>query len=72
MSTRPDMSRLTWVKSSYSGGGGGQCVEYSRGLLPYGSVPVRDSKCPSGPAVVFSAGAFAAFVAAVRSESLGR
>ncbi|MFF3075211.1 DUF397 domain-containing protein [Kitasatospora sp. NPDC057904] len=32
-----------------------------------GAVPVRDSKDPSGPALVFSTGAWRSFVAAVRA-----
>ncbi|MFF2079244.1 DUF397 domain-containing protein [Kitasatospora sp. NPDC058162] len=35
-----------------------------------GLVPVRDSKDPHGPALVFSATAWAAFVAAVREGEL--
>ncbi|MFF2079881.1 DUF397 domain-containing protein [Kitasatospora sp. NPDC058162] len=35
-----------------------------------GAVPVRDSKDPNGPALVFSASAWAAFVAAVREGDL--
>ncbi|WP_234327050.1 DUF397 domain-containing protein [Streptomyces sp. NRRL WC-3742] len=35
-----------------------------------GLVPVRDSKDPQGPALVFSASAWGAFVAAVRSGDL--
>ncbi|MGW2252984.1 DUF397 domain-containing protein [Kitasatospora sp. NPDC001660] len=36
------------------------------GFLP-GAVPVRDSKDPHGPALVFPAPAWASFVAAVRA-----
>ncbi|MFG2198978.1 DUF397 domain-containing protein [Kitasatospora sp. NPDC048715] len=53
-----------WRKSSYSGGNGGNCVEVASGLP--GLVPVRDSKDPHGPALVFPAAAWAAFVAAVQ------
>ncbi|WP_308427732.1 DUF397 domain-containing protein [Streptomyces albospinus] len=35
-----------------------------------GAVPVRDSKVPHGPALVFPAGEWAAFVAAVKSGEL--
>ncbi|MFF7318406.1 MULTISPECIES: DUF397 domain-containing protein [Streptomyces] len=36
-------AQLTWVKSSYSAGDGGQCVE----VADAGSaVLIRDSKCP--------------------------
>ncbi|MEU4119651.1 DUF397 domain-containing protein [Kitasatospora sp. NPDC028055] len=39
------------------------------GFLP-SAVPVRDSKDPHGPALVFSAPAWAAFVTAVREGDL--
>ncbi|MFF2135781.1 DUF397 domain-containing protein [Streptomyces sp. NPDC058193] len=51
-----------WFKSSYSGANQGECLEVAGG---YSTVPVRDSKAPHGPALVFSAGGWAAFVAAV-------
>ncbi|MFI6152947.1 DUF397 domain-containing protein [Kitasatospora sp. NPDC051170] len=57
-----------WRKSSYSGGNGGDCIEVAPGFP--GLVPVRDSKDPQGPALVFSASAWEAFVAAVRSGDL--
>jgi hypothetical protein len=66
MSTIPDLSAARWEKSSYSGGNGGECVEFSRSFAEFGVVPVRDSKDPHGPALVFERAAFAAFVAAVR------
>lgn len=61
----------TWRKSSYSGGSGGDCVEMSDGLLP-GAVPVRDSRRRSGPVIVVPAGAWTAFVGAVRDGAIGR
>ncbi|WP_406450246.1 DUF397 domain-containing protein [Streptomyces sp. NBC_00876] len=54
-----------WVKSSYSGGSNGDCLEVATG---YTAVPVRDSKAPSGPAVVFSADGWSSFVAAVKGD----
>ncbi|MFD7581386.1 DUF397 domain-containing protein [Kitasatospora sp. NPDC059817] len=56
---------LTWRKSSYSGTNGGNCIEVAPGFLP-DAVPVRDSKDPRGPALVFPAVAWEAFVRAVR------
>ncbi|MFD7585159.1 DUF397 domain-containing protein [Kitasatospora sp. NPDC059811] len=56
---------VTWRKSSYSADHGGECVEVALGSLP-GGVPVRDSKDPQGPALVFPAAAWEAFVMAVR------
>lgn len=62
--TVSDSSSLTgWFKSSYSGGGQGECLEAARG---HADVPVRDSKAGAGPAVVFSADGWSAFVAAVK------
>jgi hypothetical protein len=65
----PDASALTtWRKSSYSGGDNGSCVEVADGVP--GAVPVRDSKDPQGPALVFPAAAWAAFVADVKAGRL--
>jgi hypothetical protein len=59
-----DASLLTvWRKSRHSGGGEGNCLEVADGIA--GVVPVRDSKDPHGPALVFPAAAFAAFVDAI-------
>jgi len=63
-----DLSNAEWRKSSYSGSSGGDCVELAPGLP--GVVPVRDSKDPSGPALLFSPDAFGAFVRAVKSGQL--
>ncbi|MFF7713676.1 DUF397 domain-containing protein [Streptomyces sp. NPDC087659] len=60
-----DLSTVVWRKSSYSNGDGGACVEVADGLL--GVVPVRDSKLPDGPVLVVPAGAWAAFVTAVKA-----
>jgi hypothetical protein len=57
-----------WRKSSYSNSEGGSCIEVLDGY-PSG-VPVRDSKAPHGPAVVFPADSWSSFVAAVKSGEL--
>ncbi|MFH0519262.1 DUF397 domain-containing protein [Streptomyces sp. M41] len=54
-----------WRKSTYSGGDGGNCLEVADGHPAL--VPVRDSKNPHGPKLVFRASAWAAFVDAVRN-----
>ncbi|WTG93870.1 DUF397 domain-containing protein [Kitasatospora sp. NBC_01560] len=54
-----------WLKSSHSGGNGGNCIEVAPGFL--GLVPVRDSKDPDGPALVFATSAWQSFLAAVRA-----
>ncbi|CDR07116.1 DUF397 domain-containing protein [Streptomyces iranensis] len=63
--TIPNASALIgWFKSSYSGGSNGDCLEVAQGRA---DVPVRDSKDPHGPALVFESSAWSAFVSAVRS-----
>ncbi|MFE3219116.1 DUF397 domain-containing protein [Streptomyces antimycoticus] len=62
--TTPHASTLTgWFKSSYSGGSNGDCLEITR---VYADVPVRDSKDPHGPALIFEPSAWSAFVSAVK------
>lgn len=64
--TSASFSAVDWVKSSYSNGDGGNCIEWAPSLAPSGVVPVRDSKDPQGPALVFDVAAWSSFVAAVR------
>lgn len=64
-------SSMTWVKSSYSNGGGGNCVEWAPSLASSGVVPVRDSKDPQGPALSFGPQAWAEFVGAVAAGRFG-
>lgn len=65
-----DLTSAPWCKSSYSGSDGGNCIEAAPGFIA-DVVPVRDSKDPQGPALLFTTAAFAAFVAAVKSGDLG-
>ncbi|MFJ4870682.1 DUF397 domain-containing protein [Streptomyces sp. NPDC088757] len=58
-----DLSTVMWRKSSYSNYNGGNCLEVAD-RLPH--VPVRDSKVPTGPVLVFGAGAWASFVDGVK------
>lgn len=60
-------STTGWFKSSYSGGDQGECLETFRGHVP---VPVRDSKAPAGPVVLFSADGWSSFVTAVKNGHL--
>ncbi|MFJ7076017.1 DUF397 domain-containing protein [Streptomyces sp. NPDC098781] len=55
-----DSDSVAWRKSSYSNDEGGDCVEVAD-LLP-GVIPVRDSKNPEGPALVFPTRAWALFL----------
>ncbi|MYT30962.1 MULTISPECIES: DUF397 domain-containing protein [unclassified Streptomyces] len=57
----------TWRKSSYSNGTGGECIEVADGLP--GIVPVRDSKDPQGPALIFSAAGWSSFVSALKGDA---
>ncbi|MCP2259254.1 protein of unknown function (DUF397) [Streptoalloteichus tenebrarius] len=56
-----------WRKSSRSGGTGGNCVEVASVA---DVAAVRDSKNPSGPALVFAPAVFTAFVGAVKEGRL--
>ncbi|MBT2453703.1 DUF397 domain-containing protein [Streptomyces sp. ISL-86] len=59
---------VVWRKSSYSTNGG-NCVEVGEGISRV--VPVRDSKDPHGPALMFEPSAFTSFVSAVRRGTFG-
>ncbi|MFF2185272.1 DUF397 domain-containing protein [Streptomyces sp. NPDC058155] len=59
----PDLSGANWRKSSYSNSDGGNCVEVAPGHP--GIVPVRDSKTPTGPVLLLTPTAWAAFVRSV-------
>ncbi|MCX4910161.1 DUF397 domain-containing protein [Streptomyces sp. NBC_00878] len=70
MSNTPDLTHARWVKSSYSGGEGGQCIEWAPGVATAsGTVPVRDSKVPDGRALIVSAHAWGAFVHFARAQA---
>ncbi|MGP3989145.1 DUF397 domain-containing protein [Streptomyces sp. 3N207] len=57
-----------WFKSSYSNNQGGECVEGAR--LSGAVMAVRDSKQSEGPAFVFRADAWTAFLTSVKSGTL--
>ncbi|WP_093760341.1 DUF397 domain-containing protein [Streptomyces sp. BpilaLS-43] len=67
--SRPACDAAAWRKSSYSNGQGGDCVEVADGVpgVP-GVLPVRDSKRPHGPALMFGAAAWSAFVDEVKAR----
>jgi len=52
-------AQLTWVKSSYSAGDGGQCVEIADAGT---AVLIRDSKCPDVAILNVPSGQWTAFV----------
>ncbi|MFJ9178818.1 DUF397 domain-containing protein [Streptomyces sp. NPDC102360] len=57
-----------WRKSTYSGGDSGDCLEVNDAACT-AHLPVRDSKNPTGPAVVFSGGAWTAFVTSLKGAT---
>lgn len=62
-----DLTSVRWHKSSYSSGNG-QCVEVA---TVRGATAIRDSKNPGGPALVFTAEEWAAFVGGVAAGEYG-
>jgi len=53
------IEKLTWFKSSYSDGEGGQCLEVA--VTP-DTIHLRDSKQPTAPPLTLSPTAWSAFV----------
>lgn len=68
MSKFPD--NLTWRKSSFSGGSGGNCVEVAG--LPDGGTAVRHSQDPTGPTIVYTAAEWDAFLKGVKVGEFDR
>lgn len=61
-----DSLRAQWITSSYSGGGN-DCVQAA--LLDAGSLAVRDSKRPTGPALLVTNAQWRHFLADVRTPA---
>ena len=59
---------LEWVKSSYSGNNS-NCVEVA---ALHGQVATRDSKNPTGPALLFTTEAWTAFLSSVTAGEFGQ
>ncbi|WP_447038984.1 DUF397 domain-containing protein [Streptomyces sp. DSM 118878] len=55
-----DSRRASWRKSTHSAGDGGDCLEVADGHPEV--VPVRDSKNPAGPRLVFRAASWSTFI----------
>lgn len=55
-----------WHKSSYSGNGGGDCVEVARNIP--GTVAVRDSKDPHGSILTIESTGWQDFIADVKAD----
>jgi len=72
MNSRPskaDMDAADWGTSSYSGGGGNECVEVTKALVN-GWVCVRDSKNRQTGALAFVPEAWGEFLAAAATDGL--
>ncbi|MFJ7419757.1 DUF397 domain-containing protein [Streptomyces uncialis] len=66
-----DTKTAAWVKSTYSGPDGGTCVEWAPSYASTtGTVPIRDSKRPTGPALMVSTSAFAGLVTLAKRAEL--
>jgi hypothetical protein len=63
----PAYADTEWVKSTHSGNGGAGCLEWAPTHAATGAVPVRDSKNPNGPALIFRPGTWSAFVTAAKT-----
>ncbi|WP_280437849.1 DUF397 domain-containing protein [Nocardia carnea] len=63
-----DLSTAQWFKSSKSSGQG-DCVEVA--FLDGETVGVRDSKDPTGPALVFGAAEWAGFLTGLAADGVG-
>jgi uncharacterized protein DUF397 len=58
-----------WVKSSYSGPTGGNCVEIA--FLTGGGAAIRNSRDPDGAALIFTAAEWDAFLGGARDGEFG-
>ncbi|KUO20594.1 DUF397 domain-containing protein [Streptomyces dysideae] len=67
MNRTPDLTTAVWRKSSYSDGGGTNCVEVADGYT--GIVPVRDSKTPAVRPLIFETSSWGSFVEAVKGRA---
>lgn len=57
------LTGVRWLKSAHSNATG-ECVELAH--LPSGEVAVRNSRFPSGPALIYTPGELAAFIAGAK------
>ena len=64
-----ELSEVNWFKSNHSSGQT-ECVEVA--WLDAGRVSVRDSKNPTGPALIFAPGEWDAFTAGLTDREFNR
>lgn len=60
-----ELNTVAWRKSTWSGPDGGNCVEVAK--LSGGRRGVRDSKNPTGPALVFTPTQWNTFLGGIKS-----
>jgi Domain of unknown function (DUF397) len=60
---RVDLSRAVWMKSARSSGNCDNCVEVA---FVDGAIAVRDSKNPTGPALLYTRDEWDAFIGGVK------
>ena len=60
-----ELAGRRWIKSSYSGTGGGNCVEVACPTTGYRAV--RDSKNPTRPILIFSHAQWTTFTTGIHS-----
>ncbi|GAA1923951.1 hypothetical protein GCM10009716_35420 [Streptomyces sodiiphilus] len=70
MTAIASLSHAKWIKSSYSGNGGGSCIEWAPACVGSGIIPVRDSKNPDGPTLLVRADHWTGFVSAIKKGQL--
>jgi Domain of unknown function (DUF397) len=58
--------KITWRKSSHSGGNTGECVELA--ALPH-AIAIRDSKNPTGPILTVTRADLATLFTAIKADS---
>ncbi|MGW0087872.1 DUF397 domain-containing protein [Streptomyces sp. NPDC003328] len=62
---------VQWVKSSYSGGEGGQCLEWAPSVAAAsGIVPIRDSKNPQGGTIKVEPASWRRFVSFASDQGI--
>ena len=66
---RIDLSRAQWFTSTQAGTDGDNCVEVA---FVDEAIAVRDSKNPQGPALIFTAAEWDAFVGGARDGEFDR
>ncbi|MEU0076142.1 DUF397 domain-containing protein [Streptomyces sp. NPDC006332] len=66
-STELTASESAWFKSSYSSGGGGECVEVAAAVT---GIHIRDSKVRSGPVLTVAPDTWAGLVRLAADQTI--